>query len=299
MEAYYNIQSFWSQPIPILETPREKWTFVLLSGAFSIFFVNVFVPFNINLWWPMDQPWLRWLVLSGYGLLGVPVLLVSQFLLRPCFGPAHYDLASFLLWTLFELLLISVAISLVYEVIIHDSIHGFQGFARDILLTVRYVGLVMCIPYGVAIPIMISRRNMAKVTALQKGLHQHDRDERLLAINDENGKHMLSLPAANLVYLQSADNYVSVTYRSGGALKKMLVRSTLKKLEDQLGPADMVRTHRSFMVNVRNISEVRRVSRGFVINMKGVDEAIPVSSKYQKGLETKIPGTPSPHTHPK
>ena len=283
------IASLCRWPLAILETPGEKWTFVILSGIFSIFFVNVFVPFNINLWWPISQPLLRWLVLSGYGLLGMLVLLASQLLLRPWFGPARYHVVSFLLWTLFEVLLISIAISIVYEVVIQNNIHNFSVFARDVLLTSRYVGLVISIPYGIGIPVMISRKHAAKAAALQKDLK--GRDKRLLTINDENGKPVLSMPGDDLIYIKSEDNYISVIYRAGDKIKKALVRSTLKKLEDHLSAENILRTHRSFMVNMDNIGEVRRASRGCTIKMKHVDEEIPVSSNYKIRLEEKIAGS--------
>ena len=277
---------FW--PVPILETFWEKWIFVILSGVFCIFFINVFVPFNINLWWPVSEPWLRLLILSGYAIIGALVLLVSQFLLRPWFGPRRYHLWSFLLWTLFELVLISVVISLVYEVFIQNSILYFSDFVRDVLLTIRHVGLVMCMLYGIAIPLMISRKQVAKVTALQKNLLQQEQDTKLLTINDENGKPVFSLPADHLIYFRSEDNYVAIIYRTGDKAKKALVRSTLKRLESQLSSDSIIRTHRSFMVNVNNIEEVKRVSRGLMIKMKHVDEGIPVSANYRKLLQEKI-----------
>lgn len=282
------ISSMLSRPVSILETPREKWVFIILSGLFSIFFINVFVPFNINLWWPVSQPWLRLLVLSGYAILGIGVLLISQFFLRPWFGPSHYRLWSFLLWALFELVLISIVISVVYEVFIRNRIQYFSDFILDVLLTIRYVGLVMCMLYCIVIPIMISRRQVARVTALQKSLFQHEQDTRLLTIHDENGKPVLSVPGNNLIYVKSEDNYVSVIYRAGDKIKKALIRSTLKKLENYLASDQIIRIHRSFMINMQNIGEVKRISRGFMIKMKHVDENIPVSPNYRKCLEEKI-----------
>ena len=282
------ISSIFFQPVPILETAKEKWAFVVLSGLFSIFFINVFVPFNMNLWWPVNQSWQSLLVLSGYALLGVGILLISQFFLRPWFGPRHYRLWSFLLWTLFELVLISIVISIVYEVLLRNRIQFFSDFISDILLTVRYVGLVMCILYCIAIPIMISRRQVARVTALQKSLNRHEQDTRLLTINDENGKPVLSVPGSNLIYVKSEDNYVAVIYRAGDKIKKALIRSTLKKLENYLASDNIIRTHRSFMINMQNIGEVKRTSRGFMIKMKQVNEKIPVSPNYKKCLEEKI-----------
>lgn len=290
------IVSLYRWPLAILETPREKWTFVVLSGIFTILFVNIFVPFNMNLWWPISQPMLRWLVLSGYGLLGMLVLLASQLLLRPWFGPTRYHLVSFLLWTLFEVLLISIAISLVYEVIIQNNIHNFSAFAKEVLRTTRHVGLVICIPYSIGVPIMISRKHAAKAAALGKDLTGHSLNAPLLTINDENGRPVLSMPSDHLIYIKSEDNYISVIYRAGDQIKKTLVRSTLKKLEGHFTSGNMLRTHRSFMVNMDNIGEVRRTSRGFTIKMKYVEEEIPVSSNYKTRLEEKITSnTPVPY----
>ena len=87
------------------------------------------------------------------------------------------------------------------------------------------------------------------------------------------------------MYLESVDNYVSVFYRDSDQVKKQLLRTNLKKLESQfLDSEEIMRCHRSYIVNLKNIKTVDGNSRGLQLHFNNLEDSIPVSRKYVKNI---------------
>lgn len=72
------------------------------------------------------------------------------------------------------------------------------------------------------------------------------------------GSRVFVIPTADISWLEAADNYVRVHAgeRSG------LLRETLASLEQRLDPARFLRVHRSAIVNLERISELRPRTNG-------------------------------------
>ena len=90
----------------------------------------------------------------------------------------------------------------------------------------------------------------------------------------------------DIEYLEAARNYVVV----GTGEKEYLVRETLSRLEQTLAPEQIVRTHRSYLVNVDRISEIRaRDSGGHEIRMNS-GKRVPLSRGYREQFKSHITG---------
>ena len=72
----------------------------------------------------------------------------------------------------------------------------------------------------------------------------------LISFRDERGVLQLSVAKENLLYIESADNYICIWYIKNEQLKKQLMRITMKEISEQLAETNIVRCHRSYMVNL-------------------------------------------------
>lgn len=83
-------------------------------------------------------------------------------------------------------------------------------------------------------------------------------------------------------YLRSDEKYTRVAWRGdGGKPAEGLVRTPLKDLAARLDPAQFVQVHRSVIVNLRAIGQVKRGdNETATIQLKGRDEVLPVSRSY-------------------
>ncbi len=98
---------------------------------------------------------------------------------------------------------------------------------------------------------------------------------------DEKGELKLSVKPEMLYYLEAADNYVQIVYISSGKMEKLLIRNTLKNIEWRFRDKELVRCHRSFIVNIAKVQVMRR-KEGEVMLDFGEEKIplIPVSKGY-------------------
>lgn len=89
-----------------------------------------------------------------------------------------------------------------------------------------------------------------------------------------------SINPSTFLYAETVGNYVNVFWFEKETLNKELYRSTLKNLEENLKVASIIRCHRSFMVNLKQVNEITGNAQGFKLSLKYSEEIIPVSRKY-------------------
>ena len=84
-------------------------------------------------------------------------------------------------------------------------------------------------------------------------------------------------------YLEAARNYVSV--HSGG--REYIVRDTMTNLSRRLSAGPFQRTHRSFIVNIDKIAEIRMADAGARITLVSGEE-VPLSRSYRDDLTRRV-----------
>jgi DNA-binding LytR/AlgR family response regulator len=98
----------------------------------------------------------------------------------------------------------------------------------------------------------------------------------------QTGKGETIIRRDDIECLEAARNYVTVST----AERDFLVRNTLNKLEQQLAPGGIVRTHRSYLVNIDKIEEIRTTdSGGREIRLQG-GKTVPLSRGYRDSFKS-------------
>jgi len=92
------------------------------------------------------------------------------------------------------------------------------------------------------------------------------------------------IPLNLISYLASEDDYVMIYYSEGKALKP----KTMKYYEDHLPPSLFMRVHRSFMVNIEQITRLEPYSKDNYVAVLKSGEKIPVSRTGYKMLREKL-----------
>jgi DNA-binding LytR/AlgR family response regulator len=104
---------------------------------------------------------------------------------------------------------------------------------------------------------------------------------RFIELNSENESEIIRIPASEIVFIKSADNYVEVGFLEGGEFKKKMIRNTLKNIEKQLKEFNnFVRTHRSSIVNMQYIARLNKNFNSYWLTLDETKETIPVSRQY-------------------
>lgn len=109
------------------------------------------------------------------------------------------------------------------------------------------------------------------------------REVDYVLFQSENGKDRLKIKLQDFLYAGSMENYISVFYVSGHENKQHLIRKPLKILEEELKPhPEIVRIHRSFLVNKVQIKNVKQAKGKVMIEIG--DTSLPVSKNYRDDI---------------
>jgi len=110
--------------------------------------------------------------------------------------------------------------------------------------------------------------------------------ETTIVIKGENKAEVLHLKEAELVFIESANNYVKVHYLLQNTLHNELFRNKISVLQKEF--PFLLQTHRSFLINPRHFLEWKRASSQTMLILKPNVTEIPVSKTYKKALLEKF-----------
>jgi two-component system, LytTR family, response regulator len=100
------------------------------------------------------------------------------------------------------------------------------------------------------------------------------------------GSRVVLVNAADIDWIEAADNYVRL--HSGG--ERHLIRESLKQLETSLDPGRFVRIHRSAIVNLGQVKELRGLPSGDCTVVLRGGGAITLSRRYREEFERRAAG---------
>ena len=263
--------SFLNNNFTLLDKKGDRYLLILVVFVFSIIFLNVFEPFNIARWYS-DSGFIQFLRLSSYGFVIAIVFLFTQFPLRRIFKVQQFSIKSYLLWLIIEIALIN----LVYIFLYGNPIGNFRN---DLGFSLRYTLMSIWLPYSFAILIVYYKNQRAEIESLKSNANKPI-EKRLIIFKDENGKIKFSVLAKDLLLLESTDNYVSVFYILENKVQRKLLRNTLKNMEEMLKENNILRCHRSFMVNPANVNFMQKEGKKLNLKLNHFDKPVPVSEKY-------------------
>jgi hypothetical protein len=104
-----------------------------------------------------------------------------------------------------------------------------------------------------------------------------------LVVQTGSGESIVRL--ADIDYISAARNYLVVHVGD----KEFLLRDTINNLEKKMAGEPFLRTHRSFIVNVDRIQEIRPADSGHLIRLKSGPE-IPLSRSYREAVKASLAG---------
>lgn len=199
--------------------------------------------------------------------------------LMPRFAGQVQRIGDQLLSIVWMTLFISVA-----NFLYHNAINHFGDFSlRTLWMVVERTAMVAIVPFLSVYMLYLYQ----KVKTYEKIAGEFTLRPVQLATNTGNlwlkgeGKSdVLQISPEQILYIQSADNYVEVFWIENDQVKKYLLRGTLSMMEPQLEGQNLVRSHRSFIVNLSQVLTWEPSSNGLMLRLKHIEMLIPVSRKY-------------------
>ena len=244
--------------------------FICLACCGILIFLQ---PFGVNNYDPSES--LSYQLVVGVSMFGLTMFfanMLNELLLRPNVI-SQYTIKSVSLWLIWCTILGGSVSYLTYNILgnWHDwSLPGYVDFVKNwVLLTMLPLALV----------ILYFRQHALKQELQEASINSEDADQ-LFIFTADNQKDRIALPVHNILYLESQDNYVELCYMQGDDVRRHLLRSTLKRMEEELADTPVVRCHRSYLVNVENVMSFKGNAHKLELTLKGMKKTIPVSRRF-------------------
>ena len=290
--TYDNFRKFVAKTTD-LEAPKyllqrrfliESVAFVV---AFSLLFLLTYHPFSTTMWLGLGPDVVLPSVL--FYLSGVGVLVLSKIALMLYQIRHTVSVRVYLLWFLGEFLLIG----LIYLLFTRQWLQADIPFTfRLVLRTSLCVGMILVIPYTIFTLLAANKAKTEELDALKLQLATRSPQSgpgHVIDFYDFSGVLRISIPEEAILFIASQDNYVEIQYVLADKLLKYLMRCRTTRLEKQLEGSSLVRCHRSYIVNVDNVSQFKRENaRAFLVLSHPEAKKIPVSKSYYKTIADRL-----------
>jgi hypothetical protein len=112
---------------------------------------------------------------------------------------------------------------------------------------------------------------------------------QLITFAAENEKENIAIHPDKFLAATSADNYVKIYYKENDKVKTTIIRSTLKKAEENTSNfSNIFRCHRTALVNLTQVEKVNGTAQGYKLKLTTMVEEIPVSRNLNKELKGRL-----------
>ena len=261
----------WRKPYPILQPKTNRLVFVLGVICFEWFLL-----FSVEIYGMDAFPTVERLYWSGVYTLSCLAMMLLNFFVIQDIVLKKYTIGNTIFWILWIFQYVAFT-NFIVSIWIGISLFRISHFLYD-LISLLPIGFVITL-----MAILIHDRYFLekKLSDIEITYLNVADDEDVLILfkseekNREKDFHVL---LSKVLYVQAGGNYVEVYFRSDNRTEHKLVRTKLIKLEKEPPHPDLVRCHKSYMVNRLNISSVRSSA----IRLNDDTSVIPLSGTYRK-----------------
>jgi len=261
------------KPFPEFESSFSYLRAMFLVSLFIVFFLFIFRPFGFH-----EVRSNLFLICLGFGLMTIVGSLFFEFILRPLFGWSRtgrsFTFARWILHTIVLLLCISVANFIFLSLVINKQFQ-WQNFPSMLFGTCA-IGIFPTVVFGGLALIKKEKdyQQMAKAIN-QKAVPSNS------TLLPSHSVEIFGIKASKIKYVEAMQNYVKIGFLSNqGELEEQTERATLKAVLDQLEGGNIIKCHRSFLVNKESIISSSGNAQGLLMTLSDCEKQIPVSRSY-------------------
>jgi len=286
----YKLKLFGNKELPgYLLEKNNVVRMILFTTVYSLVFINIFRPFNSETWIPNTNSTNYFMYSSLMVLVGMVVVSLSRTIMGIVAKKVQFTYPDYVIWLVSDALIVSVFyVFIAYKVGFVDNFLNdnpemttweaiYSIFWKSTANTVW----MLLIPYTVSL--LFLDNQYLKNTIKELGTKTSD--SNIVHFKDEKGEIRLSINIENVLYAESADNYVIIKYINNDKLVDFFLRTNLKKLSDDMRDTPIQRCHRSFMINLLHVTSLTKDQTEFMIQFDTTSiKDITVSKTYQESI---------------
>ena len=283
------IPTFLKSPYPANYGQSENLKIGLYIGAFVALFLFIFKPFGIDNATPSLWHF------ASYGLITFLGIAIAHYicpkLFPSFFEEKNYTLGKDLLLSIFLITTIGLGNALYNHAFISSM--SMSGIVKMIfntfLVGIFPLTFLSLLEYNRQLKRNLQTSSEIKLpdhTLETPGPTQLTEANYQLSGEDSHA----NIPLQHLLYIESVGNYANVVNLIEDNLSRNLYRTTLKALEEENNHPKVIRCHRSYIVNLDQVIEVKGNAQGLKLHLKNCNEIIPVSRKYIPVVKSSFRG---------
>lgn len=279
------MSQFFKKPNPYNEDLRQNVKLVFFIGLGVLGFLALFQPINL-------VPFTRHEIVYFVGGTSVTTFLVLVFniIILPSLFPKLFfhkkkNFVRDLFWNIWILVSLSLA-----NLFLFIKIFDFNALNFELFTQISLLGFIPLTVLIITNHFRSLRAQLRQEKALNQSLMKEKTKEvAFVHFESEYKSDNLIINPETIVLIKAADNYIEVFYESEGIVKNQLIRSSLVKAEALLNNYPyIIRTQRSYIVNVKQIKEIQTSTDGYKLSFKSAELVAYVSQKYMTEFKKLI-----------
>ena len=275
---------FLRQPFPFSRGLKNEILHVSVLGLFTVLIFYFIKPFGLN---KLNETYLL-----GYGLVSILAAIIFLILSHRFYyffaRPRNWTIANEIIHSLLFLMFIATCI-LVYGYAVKISRLNLRDFFLYQFITI----LTGIIPVTIR-AILISNWRLKKVleeaTEMNEWLSKRkiSTDEKMIWLQSGSPAQTLKISNKMLLYIEAAQNYITITWMDDGTIRKEMMRLAMKEACRQINDPLVMFCHRSYIVNLRKVKKIVHHSGNPELALQDGNILIPLSVTYKKDIKEKL-----------
>lgn len=277
---------FGNKDLPaFLVTKENIRKLIFFTTVYSLIFINIFRPFNSDSWIPGINDLNYFLYSSFLVLIGLALISISRIFMYFFVKKISIGYLEYLIWIFAEItILAGFYVFIAHKVgFIDNFIEQNQGFAYWEAVFDIYRKAVANTTWMLLIPYIISflylyNQHLIRNVIVKK---EEENDKKVIQFKDEKDEIRFTVLLEKVVYIESSDNYCIIKYINNEKISDFLLRTSLKKLSNELKSTPIQRCHRSYMINFEHVSSLKKDNSdiSFEFDVPNIKD-IPISKSY-------------------
>lgn len=261
---------------PYLIEKKNIVRIIIFTALFALVFINIYSPFGADKWFNLTK--LQFFTYSSLVILtGVMVVVISRIIMYFVYRKRTINYVHFIIWIGAEILSMASFYALFQKFALNDA----REFLDLVRLSARNTALVLLLPYSISWLYLSWRDKKEMIDRMGEITSVTGSEKEMIPFYDDRSVLKFSVRKENLLFLESTENYISICYLNNGKITKYLLRDTMKRMEEKFAGSDIIRCHRSYMVNFGKIKVIRKEKDGLKLDFGDAQlPDIPVSRTY-------------------
>ena len=274
------ILNILKEPFPYYLNDDRKNTW-LIAG------LSVFVTVFLIVLLPKEWIWIKKFSLIGVVIFIVvyPTIVWAPKWFPNIVNPDRWTVGKYLGYTVLQLMVIGILCSVLTHALNFHPTMTFWMNMKYFFLDMMMYGTISIVLFTFIL------RNVMLKNSLRQALHANAELNKIRNLPGRTDTGLIrntvtiqsdtsetaDLNVHDFIFAEASDNYSILYWQSDVGLQKKMLRVNLKSIEAQLNSADVVRCHRSYLVNTAMITAVEGNTNGYRLSLRHTDLTVPVS----------------------